>query len=169
MNKFEEFLRKITFNIKRGNELELNRRGFIASTLSLMGVFFLSSTPLLAVAKWKENQAEANLEHFIVNEGDLAVGDSFTFHFPNENDPALLIRISEDEYRAYNIKCTHLMCPVYFEKETTELICPCHHGFFNVEDGSVIAGPPPRGLPIVELTFKNNGIYAVGVTQTEHH
>lgn len=167
MNKIEEFLRKITFNIRRDKELDLNRRGFIASSLSLMGVFFLSSTPLLSLAKKKEEESD-ELELFIANEGDLSVGDSVGFNYPDENDPALLIRISEKEYRAYNIKCTHLMCPVYWEKESSELVCPCHNGFFNVEDGSVIAGPPPRGLPAIKLKFKNNKIFAVGINQAQH-
>ncbi|MCT8136701.1 Rieske 2Fe-2S domain-containing protein [Anaerobacillus sp. CMMVII] len=165
MKKIEEFLRSLTFNVRRDRELDLNRRGFVASTLALMGVMFLSSTPLVVLSKRKE---ATDLEMFIANQGDLEVGDSVTFGYPKESDPALLIRISEEEYRAYHIKCTHLMCPVYWDKDDGRLICPCHHGFFNVEDGSVIAGPPPRGLPSITLSFKNNGIYAVGVTQAQH-
>jgi len=167
MKKIEQFLRSLTFNIRRDRELDLNRRGFIASSLSLMGILFLSSTPLVALSRKLEDESEED-EVLIANEGDLAVGDSVTFSYPDDNDPALLIRISEKEYRAYNIKCTHLMCPVYWEKDEGKLICPCHHGFFNVEDGSVIAGPPPRGLPSIKLEFKNNGIYAVGITQAQH-
>ncbi|MFN7249647.1 MAG: ubiquinol-cytochrome c reductase iron-sulfur subunit [Anaerobacillus sp.] len=165
MKKIEEFLRSLTFNIRRDRELDLNRRGFVASTLSLMGLLFLSSTPLVVLSKRAETP---DLETFIANVGDLAVGDSVTFSYPKEHDPAMLIRIAENEYRAYNIKCTHLMCPVYWEKEEGHLVCPCHHGFFNVEDGSVIAGPPPRGLPTIQLAFKDNGIYAVGITQSQH-
>jgi arsenite oxidase small subunit len=167
MKKIEEFLRSLTFNIKRGRELDLNRRGFIASSLSLMGLLFLSSTPLVALSRHLEDESD-DVELFIANEGDLSVGDSVTFNYPDDNDPALLIRISEDEYRAYNIKCTHLMCPVYWEKDDGRLICPCHNGFFNVEDGSVLAGPPPRPLPSISLKFKNNGIYATGITQAQH-
>jgi Rieske Fe-S protein len=167
MKKIEEFLRRISFNIRRDKELELNRRGFIASSLSLMGIMFLSSTPLLALSKKKDEEAHEK-ELFIANEQDIIVGESVGFNYPDENDPALLIRISEKEYRAYNIKCTHLMCPVYWEKDTGKLTCPCHNGFFNVEDGSVIAGPPPRQLPSIQLKFKNKGIYAVGVTQAQH-
>jgi arsenite oxidase small subunit len=167
MKKMEEFLRKLTFNIRRDKELELNRRGFIASSLSLMGILFLGSTPLLALSKNKDEEAHED-ELFIVNEKDIAVGESVGFNYPDENDPALLIRISEQEYRAYNIKCTHLMCPVYWEKQDGKLVCPCHHGFFNVEDGSVLAGPPQRPLPSIQLKFKNKDIYAVGITQAQH-
>lgn len=167
MKKIEEFLRRLSFNIRRDKELELNRRGFIASSLSLMGVLFLSSTPLIALSKKKDDEAHEE-ELFIVNEKNIAIGESVGFNYPDENDPALLIRLSETEYRAYNIKCTHLMCPVYWEKDTGQLNCPCHNGFFSVEDGSVIAGPPPRPLPSIKLKLKNNDIYAIGVTQAQH-
>ncbi|MEI5906299.1 Rieske 2Fe-2S domain-containing protein [Bacillus spongiae] len=167
MNKIEEYLRKLAFNYKREREIDLNRRGFIASTLSLMGVLFISSTPLLSLAKIREEESD-ELKLFIANEEDLQVGDSVSFSYPEENDPALLIKIADNEYRAYNIKCTHLMCPVYWEKESHELVCPCHNGFFNVEDGSVISGPPPRGLPSIKLAFKNKEIYAIGIEQAQH-
>jgi arsenite oxidase small subunit len=167
MKKIEEFLRKLSFNIRRDRELDLNRRGFIASTLSLMGVFFVSATPLAVLSKnRKEEEHESEL--FIANEKDIAVGQSVSFSYPEENDSAILVRISEKEYRAYNSKCTHLMCPVYWEKDTGKLTCPCHNGFFNVEDGSVLAGPPPRALPSIKLKFKNKKIYAVGITQAQH-
>ncbi len=165
MKKIEEFLRSLTFNIRRDKELDLNRRGFVASTLALMGVMFLSSTPLVVLSKRKE---PTDLEMFIANHDQLAIGDSVTFGYPTESDPAMLIRLAEEEYRAYHIKCPHLMCPVYWDKDDGRIICPCHHGFFNVEDGSVIAGPPQRGLPIIDLAFRNDGIYAVGVIQEQH-
>ena len=167
MKKIEEFLRKLSFNIRRDRELDLNRRGFIASTLSLMGVFFVSATPLAVLSKNRKEEGHES-ELFIANEKDIAVGDSVPFSYPDENDPALLIRLSDKEYRAYNIKCTHLMCPVYWEKDTGKLTCPCHNGYFNVEDGSVLAGPPPRPLPSIKLKFKNKKIYAVGITQAQH-
>jgi arsenite oxidase small subunit len=167
MKKIEEFLRTLTFNIRRDKELDLNRRGFIASSLSLMGVLFLTSTPLVALSRKLESESD-DKEIFIAKADELSVGDSVTFSYPDDNDPALLIRISEQEFRAYNIKCTHLMCPVYWDKDDGRLICPCHHGFFNVEDGSVLAGPPQRGLPTIKLKFKDSGIYAVGITQAQH-
>ncbi|SEN94373.1 Rieske Fe-S protein [Mesobacillus persicus] len=167
MRKTEEFLRKIAFNIRRDRELDLNRRGFIASTLSLMGVFFVSSTPLIALSGNREEEAHES-EVFIANTDDIKIGESFGFSYPDENDPALVIRLSENEYRAYNIKCTHLMCPVFWEPEEGHLECPCHHGFFNVDDGSVIAGPPQRALPSIDLKIKNNKIYAVGISQAQH-
>jgi Rieske Fe-S protein len=38
--------------------------------------------------------------------------------------------------------------------------CPCHHGYFAMDDGRVLAGPPPRPLPRVKLEIHGNDIYA---------
>ena len=44
------------------------------------------------------------------------------------------------------------------------LECPCHEGYFSVEDGHVIQGPPPRPLPRIELERSGGQLYASGVT-----
>ncbi|NMD69207.1 Rieske 2Fe-2S domain-containing protein [Bacillus sp. DNRA2] len=162
MKKFDQFLQQLTFNVRRDKEIDLNRRGFIASSMGLMGLMFVSSIPLVSQAG-KENAQESEKTVKIAELDELAVGDSKTFSYLDEDEPALLIRTNADEYRAYNIKCTHLQCPVYYDKPTNQMVCPCHHGFFSVEDGAVIAGPPQRPLPSIRLEQRQDGIYAVGM------
>ena len=41
--------------------------------------------------------------------------------------------------------------------------CPCHDGRFDPSNGRVLAGPPPRPLPKIELVERQGGIYAVGI------
>ena len=42
----------------------------------------------------------------------------------------------------------HIFVVPYFgKKKAGEMICPCHHGKFDVETGEPIAGPPRRPLP----------------------
>jgi Rieske Fe-S protein len=44
------------------------------------------------------------------------------------------------------------------------LRCPCHHGFFEAQDGRPIAGPPRRPLARIVLREGEDGtIYATGV------
>jgi Rieske Fe-S protein len=59
--------------------------------------------------------------------------------------PALLIRVSETEWRAYSAICTHLNCTVQFQDSTRQIWCACHNGFYDL-NGKVISGPPPRPL-----------------------
>jgi menaquinol-cytochrome c reductase iron-sulfur subunit len=58
---------------------------------------------------------------------------------------AWLKRESEDKFIAFSVNCAHLGCPVRWLSGARLFMCPCHGGVYY-EDGSVAAGPPPRGL-----------------------
>jgi menaquinol-cytochrome c reductase iron-sulfur subunit len=58
---------------------------------------------------------------------------------------AWLRRVSENEFVAFAINCTHLGCPVRWEDGPKLFMCPCHGGVYHA-DGSVAAGPPPEPL-----------------------
>ena len=95
--------------------------------------------------------------------GDLAVGAARVFEYPGPGDRNLLVRYGEDQWAAYSQKCTHLSCAVYYAHDQRKLVCPCHHGFFAIEDGRVLQGPPPRPLPRVLLERHGDQLVAVGV------
>jgi Rieske Fe-S protein len=59
--------------------------------------------------------------------------------------PALLIRVSESEWRAYAAICTHLNCTVQFHEANRQIWCACHNGFYDL-NGRVVSGPPPAPL-----------------------
>jgi len=94
---------------------------------------------------------------------ELAVGDVKLFSYPTQEDPCILIRTGIDQFVAYSQKCTHLSCAVYYAKQENRLECPCHEGYFSVEDGSVLQGPPPRRLPRVVLQRDGDNLTATGV------
>jgi len=58
---------------------------------------------------------------------------------------AWLRRVSDEEFIAFAINCTHLGCPVRWEDGPKLFMCPCHGGVYHA-DGSVAAGPPPESL-----------------------
>lgn len=89
---------------------------------------------------------------------ELSPGDSKLFHYPTENHPAILIRRMNGSYAAYSQSCTHLMCPIHFDSAANQLVCPCHAGFFDAADGSVVAGPPPKPLPSYPVSIQNEHI-----------
>jgi nitrite reductase/ring-hydroxylating ferredoxin subunit len=59
--------------------------------------------------------------------------------YPTPEDHCILIRTSQDGYFAYSQKFTHLSCAVYYPRESGRLECPCHNGFFSVDDERVIS------------------------------
>ena len=64
---------------------------------------------------------------------------------------------------AYSQVCTHLSCAVVYHKKEDVLFCPCHHGYFSIDEGRPFAGPPTRALPRIKLEQQGNEIFAVGV------
>lgn len=94
---------------------------------------------------------------------DIPVGGSRIFTYPGDEDHAVLIRLAEDRFVAYDQQCTHLLCPVIAQPEAGRLHCPCHNGNFDLETGRVLSGPPERPLPRVTLEVRGGVIYATGV------
>jgi arsenite oxidase small subunit len=158
-----------THNINRNNERKLDRRGFMKTLVGAAGVFAVSSLPWGGVAA-KELMGLGNKEYphkKIVDIKSIPIGHSVDFKFPGEHDDAILIRLTETKYVAYQNACTHLRCPVFWEKETGEMLCPCHHGKFDVETGAPTAGPPRRPLPEIEVKVEKDAVYAVKVKRYE--
>jgi quinol---cytochrome c reductase iron-sulfur subunit, bacillus type len=58
---------------------------------------------------------------------------------------AWLRRLDADQFEAFALNCAHLGCPVRWIPKANLFMCPCHGGVYYA-DGSVAAGPPPRGL-----------------------
>lgn len=58
---------------------------------------------------------------------------------------AWLRREGETDFVAFSIDCTHLGCPVRWEKQANLFMCPCHGGVYY-SNGNVAGGPPPLPL-----------------------
>ena len=102
-------------------------------------------------------------EFRILGSEDIEVGGSYVFSLPEDKGPVILVRLSENEYVAYSQKCTHLQCPVIWKKSESKLVCPCHHGAFNVKTGDVLYGPPERPLPRIKLDVRKEGVFFAGI------
>jgi cytochrome b6-f complex iron-sulfur subunit len=87
---------------------------------------------------------------------ELPKGSSKTMRFGRY--PALVVHTAAG-YRAYSAVCTHFACIVKWDDERGEIVCPCHDGFFSVEDGAVLSGPPPTGLRQLSVTVVDDQIY----------
>ncbi|MCC6492898.1 MAG: Rieske 2Fe-2S domain-containing protein [Pirellulales bacterium] len=88
------------------------------------------------------------------------------FKYPKDSEPCLLLRTSEDSYLAYSQECTHLACAVTPQFREQRLLCPCHHGYFDMATGRPLAGPPRRPLPRILLQIRGDDIYAVGIERS---
>ena len=92
---------------------------------------------------------------------ELQPGQSRLFTFRDAQDRCILLRTPMGELRAFRQTCTHLGCAVRFRGERLE--CPCHEGYFEVERGFPIQGPPTRPLSGIALELRPDGsLWAVG-------
>lgn len=89
-------------------------------------------------------------------EADLPVGQAKMVGFGRY--PAIVVNTPEG-LKAYSAVCTHFACLVKWNPDTARLECPCHDGFFDVADGSVIAGPPPKPLLALVAEVVDGQIY----------
>ena len=70
---------------------------------------------------------------------------------------AWLRRKPDGEFIAFAVNCTHLGCPVRWEKDADLFLCPCHGGVYNKE-GNVVGGPPPKPLTQYQVRTVNNDV-----------
>lgn len=72
--------------------------------------------------------------------------------------PAILVH-TEEGIKAYSAVCTHFACVTKWNEELGQIVCPCHEGYFDPLDGSVISGPPPLPLESLQVTIDNGNIF----------
>jgi Rieske Fe-S protein len=149
------------FSIHAAEERYVARRQFGKFLVLTSLGMFAGNLWILVRSLWRRDGAWPS--RAVARDGDVAVGGVKVFRYPGPNDPCLLLHTADDAYVAYSQKCTHLSCAVYPAADGKRLECPCHEGYFRVEDGSVAQGPPPRPLPRIRLERRGTELWAVGV------
>lgn len=150
------------FPYERDEESQVTRREFCNFLFLTSSALFLGSAGFAGKLAYNSSFEQTFAAVKIDGAETLAPGSALNFRYPNENDTAILIRAADGEYYAFEQKCTHLTCPVYYARERDRLECPCHDGGFDVHTGYVLYGPPPRPLGRIEIEERNGQIWAVG-------
>jgi len=146
---------KTGYPVRQSEEHAVSRRQFVKMACC---------TALVAGGGWAARDRlfplpKATGPCFVARVEDLPVGGSKLLRYPTNNHPCIVVRLSETEFAAYSQSCTHLMCPVHYQHAQRRLACPCHEGYFSAEDGSVLAGPPPRPLPRYPIEIRDGEIW----------
>jgi Rieske Fe-S protein len=140
---------------------QINRQEFIKLSkwfFTITGLAVIAS-PVVAFfypPKLEETPSEPVL---VGPESELPLNESKTVRFGRY--PAIVINTSEG-YRAYSAVCTHFACIVKWDPQINQIVCPCHEGFFDPYDGSVISGPPPTALEPLPISIVNGEILVGG-------
>jgi cytochrome b6-f complex iron-sulfur subunit len=143
-------MEEIDARLERRRFLALAKRVLIASGLA---AFF---GPIIGFF-WPTALEEIPTKPVVVGpEGAIPSGDSKVVRFGRY--PAIIINTQERGMVAYSAVCTHFACIVTWNPESGMIECPCHAGFYDPLDGSVISGPPPSPLPVYKVSTANGQI-----------
>ena len=140
----------------------MRRRGFIKVLGGIFGaVVAVDIAGILVRYLWPTGSGGvASGEVKVLEKGEtLNVWEAKHFNFRGK--AAIIVR-TPSGYHAYGAICTHLGCIVSAELTQDDLIiCPCHIGLYDPETGRVVAGPPPKPLPVIKIEERDDGVYAV--------
>jgi Rieske Fe-S protein len=140
----------------------VTRRRFCNNLLLTTGVVLVAPAAVGNIAAGQESTI-AYPPKKIDGADTLLPGASLYFDYPTRNDPAVLVRSAEGEYRAYSRKCSHAGCSVEVDAPRHCLSCPCHRGAYDMRNGYVMFGPPRRPLDGIVLQVRAGGqVWAVG-------
>lgn len=73
--------------------------------------------------------------------------------------PVYVVRNGDRAPTVLSSVCPHLGCAVAWNESRSQFVCPCHEGVFAA-DGSLVSGPPPRGMDELE-TVVEDGVLKV--------
>ncbi len=129
--------------------------------------FLTLGSAVLTTATWVTVAASGAMhsgtkgERYIGTASMLEKEGSLLFRYPTDQDPCIAVRTPEGKLVAYSQVCTHLSCAVIYSKQENELVCPCHNGHFNVDQGAPVSGPPTRSLARIRIEQRGDQIFAV--------
>jgi Rieske Fe-S protein len=149
------------FSIYTADERYVSRRQFTKFLVLTSLGMFVGNLWILVRSAFRKTPTYS--EKSICRASDVPVGGVWLFRYPTDTEPCILIHPDQDTYVAFNQKCTHLSCAVFYSRAKNRLECPCHEGYFSVRTGDVLQGPPPRPLPRVRLERRGDEIVAVGI------
>jgi menaquinol-cytochrome c reductase iron-sulfur subunit len=140
------------------NRISLALSGFMGFLVGIPIIGFLLA-PLFKSAPrmWRPVGAVDNFKIDEITEVSFEDTSALPWAGQTSKTAAWLNRSGAQQFVAYSANCSHLGCPVRWEAEARLFMCPCHGGVYY-QNGSVAAGPPPRGLTQYPVRIQNGQV-----------
>jgi Rieske Fe-S protein len=149
---------EVDFPIERVEAEHVSRREF-AKFLCLVSGGMAVGTGWVAVKDRLFPPLRIKGEAFVCQTSAVPPGGTYAFKVSGLRTPFVLIHLNDGSWRAYEQKCTHLSCAVFYQPQADKIQCPCHNGWFDARTGNVLQGPPPRPLPRLDVIVKDEQVY----------
>ncbi len=122
------------------------RRKFLNWFLSTTaGAFLVSVTYPLSkyLIPPEVEESTASTVTLSIKPNDVKANSGQIFRFGSQ--PAILVKDTNGELKAFSAVCTHLSCTVQYRSDINQIWCACHNGHFDL-NGRNVEGPPPKPL-----------------------
>jgi cytochrome b6-f complex iron-sulfur subunit len=149
---------EVDFPVERLEAQHVSRREFSKFLVLVSGGLTVGSA-WVAVKDVVMPRAPRAAEVRLCSLSELPVLGMKAFALPGSGEPAFLLRLEDGEVRAFEQKCTHLSCAVFFDSGTRRIECPCHAGAFDARTGTVLQGPPPRPLASLPVAVRDGEVW----------
>lgn len=134
---------------------DINRRKFLTRLSIGLGAIGAALIAVPSVAFLLGLRKTPQIWQTVGKPEDFEIGSTVNVSFPDPSPlpwsgvtaqtAAWLRRVSDQEFVAFSMICTHLGCPVRWLATADLFMCPCHGGVFYA-NGQVASGPPPKPL-----------------------
>lgn len=137
----------------------MTRRDTLRFLVAGSGALFLASAALALIGATRSPAVQRLVP--VARVGEIPVNGFKVFAYPDSYTDGIVVNLPDKGLVAYSDVCTHLSCAVLYQPAEQRFYCPCHEGHFDAATGNVLAGPPTRPLPSIELTVSGDTVYAV--------
>ena len=154
----------------------LTRRQFaiLGTQVVAGGVTITLAVPIVGFLISPLFRREPVVEREVGNIADVTGPDpqKFIVTFPQNAWPVpdvpvavYVVRIGQG-YKILSNVCSHMQCPVRWQPDLGQFLCPCHGGLYD-RTGLNVGGPPPKPLPEFVHRIDGNGVLFIQNRFTE--
>jgi len=150
---------KFDFPVKQDDAARISRRRF-AKIICLASGGLALGTGVISGKTLFYSETDTKGEQLVCEASKVPVGEMYAFVSNDKKKTKyILIHLDKDKWSCFGQKCTHMGCSVTYRSDLKKILCPCHKGEFDPDNGNVLKGPPSKPLPQLSVTVRDGNIY----------